>query len=285
MPAAETQSAPKSMYDSTAPVASGPVHCPYRRTTDLLQRLSPGKMRIGFFLGAGCPLAVRVSDGTGTKPLIPEISGLTVQIKAALDADEDLKEVAGLAWQRVVGRGISTSTLEDVLSHIRTLKSLCGDGAIDGFTRDQLFKLDYAICERVRDTISIRLPNGDTPYHVLASWIQAIAREKPVEIFTTNYDLYWSRRPMQRDRVAFLAVGGMLMYANRAIQTSIAGDSNHCSPQNGNPRYECDLVELIHAGHQRKSGRIFLNSSSSLVVAFASRVASLPIATKLAPSC
>ncbi len=32
------------------------THDPYRRITDLLQRLAPGKMRIGFFLGAGCPL-------------------------------------------------------------------------------------------------------------------------------------------------------------------------------------------------------------------------------------
>ncbi len=29
------------------------VHCAYRRTTDLLQRLAPNKMRIGFFIGAG----------------------------------------------------------------------------------------------------------------------------------------------------------------------------------------------------------------------------------------
>ena len=175
--------------NSAAPVSNGPVHCPYRRTTDLLQRLSPGKMRIGFLVGAGCPLAIRVPDGAGTRPLIPEIAGLTAQVKTALDAHEELKGVTASAWDRVVGRGVGTPTIEDVLSHIRTLKSLCGNGAIDGFTSDHLLKLDLAICEQVRGIVSAPLPGGDTPYHVLASWIQAIAREKPVEIFTTNYDL------------------------------------------------------------------------------------------------
>jgi SIR2-like domain len=173
----------------SALLASEPVHGPYRRTTDLLQRLSPGKMRIGFLIGAGCPLAIRVSDGATTKPLIPEIAGLTARVKAALDAHNDLKDVASTAWARVIGRGIGAPTIEDILSHIRTLKSLCGNGAIDGFTSDQLLKLDLTICEQIRGIVSVPLPTTDTPYHVLASWIQAIAREKPVEIFTTNYDL------------------------------------------------------------------------------------------------
>ena len=76
-------------------------------------------MRIGFFIGAGCSLA----EGG---PLIPEIAGLTKQVKEHLDGDETLKAVAQTAWDRVIARGIPTPTVEDVLSHIRTLKSLCG---------------------------------------------------------------------------------------------------------------------------------------------------------------
>jgi hypothetical protein len=49
--------------------------------------------------------------------------------------------------------------------------------------------LDGAICEKVKEIVTQNLPEGDTPYHVLASWIQAVQRERPVEIFTTNYDL------------------------------------------------------------------------------------------------
>jgi len=175
---------------SPAPADDSTItHCPYRRATDLLQRLAPGKMRIGFFIGAGCALAVQVPDGKITKPLIPEIAGLTKQVKGILDENKELKDVAKAAWERVIGRGIPTPTVEDVLSHIRTLTSLCGKGEIDGFSKDVLVDLDRIICDQVREIVSIPLPPSNTPYHVLASWIQAIPRDKPVEIFTTNYDL------------------------------------------------------------------------------------------------
>lgn len=195
----ESESPAESVQTHTAaaaPTTDNPMpvskhsHDPYRRITDLLQRLAPGKMRIGFFLGAGCPLAVQVADGEGTKNLIPEISGLTRQVKAALDANDELKWVAADAWDRVVGRGIPNPTIEDVLSHIRTLKSLAGGGNIDGFSGELLERLDLAICEQVRGIVKVPLPESEaTPYHALASWIQAIPRERPVEIFTTNYDL------------------------------------------------------------------------------------------------
>ena len=183
---------PAASAAASVPVTStqtGSVHCPYRRTTDLLQRLAPNKMRIGFFIGAGCSLSIRDSDGN---PLIPDIAGLTKQVKETLDKDETLKATAQTAWGRVIARGIPTPTVEDVLSHIRTLKSLCGKdetSAIDGFPADILRKLDLAICEQVRTIIDKPLPTNESPYHVLASWIQAIPRERAVEIFTTNYDL------------------------------------------------------------------------------------------------
>lgn len=146
-------------------------------------------MRVGYFIGAGCSLAVQVPEGSGTRPLIPEIGGLTKLVKKHLDGDSELKAVAETAWGRVTSRGIAQPTVEDVLSHIRTLRSVCGTAGIDGFSEKQLGDLDRAICEHIRQIVSQPLPANDTPYHVLASWIQAIARDKPVEIFTTNYDL------------------------------------------------------------------------------------------------
>jgi hypothetical protein len=182
-----TKAAPTEAAPSVVEI--GPVHCPYRRTTDLLQRLAPGKMRVGFFVGAGCPLAIQIEEGGKKIPLIPEIAGLTKSVKAALDGNAELKGIAETTWDRVVGRGIVTPTIEDVLSHIRTLRSLCGTGSIDGFSGELLDKLDLNICVQVRDIVSKSLPTSDTPYNVLARWIQAIARDKPVEVFTTNYDL------------------------------------------------------------------------------------------------
>ena len=180
---------PHSPLSDRVSEATEVVHDPYRRVADLLQRLAPGKMRIGFFLGSGCPLSIQIPAVDKTKALIPEINELTQRIKTFLNKDKDLKVVAQMAWDRVVARGIAMPTIEDVLSHIRTLQSVCGDTAIDGFDKDHLIGLDDAICQKVRDIVGRDLPGGDTPYHVLASWIQAIPRERPVEIFTTNYDL------------------------------------------------------------------------------------------------
>ena len=147
-------------------------------------------MRIGFLIGAGCPLAIRVPDGSTTKPLIPDIAGLTEQVKQAIANDGNLKAISEEVWNRVVLRGIPVPTIEDVLGHVRTLASLCeGKSTIDGFPREKLVELDQAICNKVKEVVSQTLPASDTPYHALASWIQAICRDKPVEIFTTNYDL------------------------------------------------------------------------------------------------
>ena len=187
--AAEAPGQPAAGASTSAPsptVPTGPVHCPYRRATDLLQRLAPNKMRIGFFIGAGCSLSIQGPDG---EPLIPDISGLTEQVKVILERDGTLKQVTQTAWDRVIARGIPIPTVEDVLSHIRTLKSLCGEGDIDGFSGDNLENLDVAICEQIREIVSKPLPTSDTAYHALASWIQAIPRERPVELFTSNYDL------------------------------------------------------------------------------------------------
>ena len=137
-----------------------------------MQRLSPNKMRIGFFIGAGCSLSIQDADG---RPLIPDISGLTKQVKDILDTDEELKDVAQTAWDRVIARGIHIPTVEDVLSHIRTLKSLCGEGEIDGFSKDNLVRLDISVCEQIKQIVSKPLPTSDTAYHTLASWIQAIS--------------------------------------------------------------------------------------------------------------
>lgn len=160
------------------------AHDPYRRVTDILQRLAPGRMRIAFLLGAGCPLAIR----DGEKALIPDIAGLTSLVKESLLQDPETKEVANALWSRVEGREIAKPTIEDLLSHARTLLSLCGDSGIDGFSKKGLEAFDQGACATVRKAVSKSLPSEGTPYHTLASWIQSIYREHAVEIFTTNYD-------------------------------------------------------------------------------------------------
>ena len=81
-------------------------------------------MRIGFFLGSGCPLSIQIPAVDKTKALIPEINELTQRIKTFLDKDKDLNIVAQMAWDRVVARGIAMPTIEDVLNRTGFLGDL-----------------------------------------------------------------------------------------------------------------------------------------------------------------
>jgi hypothetical protein len=56
---------------------------PYKQISCLQQCLSTDKKPIGLFLGAGCPMAIRVGDNVKT-PLIPDISGISKIVREDL---------------------------------------------------------------------------------------------------------------------------------------------------------------------------------------------------------
>ncbi len=160
------------------------THCPYRQSSLLQQVLAPDKMRIAFLLGAGCPFSIMVNN----KPLIPDIRGLTELVSTQIDSTEKHKE----NYQKIISRFGSSEqkpTIEDILSHIRSLQDVIRGGQIDGLSKQQLSELDAEICKITTDVVNAKLPSTTTPYHQLAKWIQGIARTHPIEIFTPNYDL------------------------------------------------------------------------------------------------
>lgn len=81
------------------------------------------------------------------------------------------------------------ATIEDILSHVRLLTEVVGNGTIDEFGKSELEKIEKSICEQITSAVNRELPDEETPYHQLASWIGGIPRNNPVEIFTPNYDL------------------------------------------------------------------------------------------------
>lgn len=164
-------------------------HCPYRQSTLLQQALAPDKMRIAFLLGAGCPVAIRVQDGEHTRGLIPDIRGLTDQVRAELSVSSTLSSQFQLLVNRFVGGEPENPTIEDFLSHIRALQDVVRSGSIDGLDKQALEALDTAICTITTRVVGVSLPYLDTPYHQLGTWIGGIRRTHPVEVFTPNYDL------------------------------------------------------------------------------------------------
>lgn len=156
----------------------------YRQMDKLRQAVESDKSRIAFLLGAGCPVSIRVKDGDSSGPLIPDIAGLTNTVCETL-ADKNIDNIVA----RIQLPEGMTATIEDILSHVRLLIEVVGEGQIDVFTKEILEKLEKGICEEITRAVNVELPGNETPYHQLASWIGGIQRSNPVAIFTPNYDL------------------------------------------------------------------------------------------------
>lgn len=169
-------------------------HDPGRQVSFIQQALSQNRKPIAFFIGAGCPLSVRIEkvfDGQPkNEPLIQDVSGLTTIISDALTSKEKGKPSA---WDKIVKAaeedGVDGKNIELLLSRIRQLNGVAGKGMVRGMSAEELKSLDEQICGVISEQVDRELPHRDTPYHNLAIWSRSIRRAQPVHLFTTNYDL------------------------------------------------------------------------------------------------
>ena len=169
----------------------------FRQVGYIQQTLSQDKKPIGVFIAAGCPLSVRVNercDCTDKKeysdPLIPDVAGLTSLIaKQLTSADKKKSSNYDKLISQMDSDGLKEPNIEIILSQIRALKQVAGNGTVKEFTEKDLIELDELICKTISVLVDKLLPNLETPYHGLAAWAKALDRDKPVHIFTTNYDL------------------------------------------------------------------------------------------------
>jgi len=128
------------------------------------------------------------AEAHGNDVLIPGIEGLTKVVcdkLASSEKKDDLEKVLG----HFKTDGCNEPNIEDILSHIRSLRQVAGKEGVRGLTAIELDQLDNDICNTIVDLVDKELPGNDTPYHKVATWIGAIQRTQPIEIFTTNYDL------------------------------------------------------------------------------------------------
>ncbi len=170
-------------------------HDALRQISYIQQALSQSKKPIGFFIGAGCPLSVRVNHrheagNEVSDPIIPDVTGLTQKISEKLKSQQGKEDTA---WDKLISLmiedGISSPNIEDILTQVRSLRSVAGNGTVRGFVANDLEDLDQDICKIISDEVNKLLPNNLSPYHNLAIWARTIDRELPVHVFTTNYDL------------------------------------------------------------------------------------------------
>jgi hypothetical protein len=160
-------------------------HDSEKHAIELLQCLAQDKKHLGLLIGAGCPSALR---NASNEALIPDISGLTKTVKEQV-CSCNLKENWNNICQHLADDGNSDPNIENILSRVRGLRDYIGSTTVGGLDRAALDAIEKKVCGAIIDCVRKDLPNKSTPYHRLASWIGAIDRSYPVEIFTTNYDL------------------------------------------------------------------------------------------------
>jgi hypothetical protein len=156
---------------------------PLRHLRYLRQSLSQDTESIGFFISAGCPLAVPMPKDQ--YPLIPDVLNLTKFINQQLKDNEKYQLLLG----ELTKAKKNSENIEDILSFIRSLSAVSKGGDVRGLSEGDLFKLENSICKEIVKRINVQLPSEETPYHRLCNWIRSIDRKVAIEIFTTNYDL------------------------------------------------------------------------------------------------
>ncbi len=159
-------------------------HDPIRHLKYLRQSLSQDNESIGFFISAGCPLAVAMPEGE-TSPLIPDVAGLSRFINDELKGNK--KYMLLLAELKKADK--DEENIEDILSFLRSLLLVSKGGDVRGLSEQDLLDLERDICAEIVKKLDVNLPDQETPYHHLCNWIRSIDRKVAVEIFTTNYDL------------------------------------------------------------------------------------------------
>ena len=164
------------------------VHNPDQYMADLRQMLSQGRKRIGIFIGAGAPTAIRVDDDEqivmrGGHALIPDVEGLTATVIDNLSPTD--RQVVD-ALKRDMPKPIN---IEAILTKTRQLAQAIGSSSVHDYDGNDYDKLSECICDHIGTQVRPQLPLGPNPYSDLVSWISGTQRQYSVEIFTPNYDL------------------------------------------------------------------------------------------------
>lgn len=158
------------------------VHNPDQYMFDFRQIITNGRKKVGLLIGAGAPVSINVGDEGGYKPLIPNIEGLTDQVRASLQKEEKN------AYE-CLEKQVEKPNIELVLSRVRALAEVIGSTEVCGLDGKGYKALSKSICTSIKQIVDVGLPDEENPYSDLISWINGITRKEPVEIFTTNYDL------------------------------------------------------------------------------------------------
>lgn len=147
---------------------------------ELREQLGSDKRRLILFFGAGTSQAVGIDS----------VATLTANVRA------ELSDSQRSVYDRILKEAGSGAHIEHVLNNIRLCRELMEASkapAAGGFTGTEAAELDRAICKAIYKRVGIDPPKGYGYHANFAAWLSSIQRVKPVELFSTNYDLLIER--------------------------------------------------------------------------------------------
>ncbi|MGY4157872.1 hypothetical protein ACVINW_003714 [Bradyrhizobium sp. USDA 4461] len=153
---------------------------PLREAEELREQLASDRRRLVVFFGAGTSQAVGL-DG---------VVQLTSNVRNQLDSRMQPE------YDRVLSEVGAGAHIEHVLNRVRLCREMIGDSktaTAGGFTGSLATELDRAICKAIYQRICVDPAKGFQLHAEFAAWLSSIQRAKPVEIFSTNYDLLIER--------------------------------------------------------------------------------------------
>ena len=132
-------------------------HDIFRELEFLQQALSQNRKPLAFMISAGCPLSIRVNYQEGvdeageawssSDPLIQDIAGLTRKIASKLSLPEAEKPST---WDKVIEifkeDKFEDPNIETILSFVRGLRGVVGNGTARGLTAAELEELELELC-------------------------------------------------------------------------------------------------------------------------------------------
>lgn len=176
------------------------IHDAAQQARNLRQVLQEDKLRVGCFLGAGCPLGIYDEAGTKSIVLIPAVVALTKKVAGELGKIDSLPGATSQyasQWDKLIAEcnasGGNPPTVEDVLTEVRALANRKGTAEVNGMKKSDLTSLDEQVCKLIAAEMGRALPQYRNSYTRFASWLGGIQRTSPVEIFTPNYDLLFEQ--------------------------------------------------------------------------------------------
>jgi hypothetical protein len=153
---------------------------PLREAEELREQLGSDKRRLIVFLGAGASQAVGI-DG---------VAQLTAHVRADLGTSNQNH------YDRLLNEAGTPATVEGVLDRVRLCREMIGEDlerTAGGLKGKEAVELDRAICSSIYQRVKIQPPKGLKVHADFAAWLASIERARPVEIFSTNYDLLIER--------------------------------------------------------------------------------------------